>query len=118
MTGPDRATRDRVRQRCRDCCELCGLLAVAGQIHHRRPRGMGGSSDPALNRPSNLVLLCWDCHRFVEQIQRRAAYEYGWLVPSGIRPDLHPFLLWGRWVLLTDAGAYVEIDEPDAMEPF
>lgn len=112
-TGPNRTTRDLIRKRAGDCCELCGLWAVAAQIHHRRPRGMGGTSDPAANRPSNLVLFCAMCHQYVEAIERASAYRYGWLVPQGKDPDRHAFLLWGDWVFLTDTGIYMAApDDP------
>lgn len=111
-TGPDQRTRQLVRERAGDCCELCGLWAVAGQIHHRRPRQMGGTSASEANRPSNLVLFCAMCHRYVETIQRASAYRYGWLCPQGKEPALWPFLLLGRWVLLTDSGAYMDAPDP------
>lgn len=112
-TGPNQRTRDLVRKRAGDCCELCGLWAVAAQVHHRRPRGMGGTSDPATNWPSNLVLFCAMCHHYVETIERASAYKYGWLVPQGKNPSLWPFLLWGEWVLLTDSGSYMAAPDPD-----
>ena len=119
-TGPDTLTRRIVVDRAGNCCELCGLWAVGAQIHHRRPRGIGGSSDPAINAASNLVLFCFDCHTFVERIERESAYRYGWLVPDGTAPGEHPFLLLGRWVFLDDHGRYVDApdlsDEDDSQE--
>lgn len=115
-TGPTQHTRDMVRKRAEDCCELCGLWAVAAQVHHRQPRHMGGSSDPRINAPSNLVLFCAMCHQWVETAERAAAYQYGWLVPRGHDPAQYPFLLWGRWVYLTDNGAYYAAPEPNEPE--
>lgn len=115
-TGPNQAVRDLVRKRAEDCCELCGLWAVAAQIHHRRPRAMGGSSDPLANLPSNLVLFCALCHSYAETIERASAYKYGWLVPQGTDPKHAPFLLWGDWVFLTDAGSYHADPSPSAAE--
>lgn len=112
-TGPNPAVREAVRRRAEDCCELCGLWAVGVQIHHRRPRAMGGSSDRTANLPSNLVLFCALCHRDVETIQRSSAYKYGWLVPQGGDPKRVPFLLSGDWVFLTDAGTYQAAPDPD-----
>lgn len=105
-TGPAQLVREAVRQRAEDCCELCGLWAVGAQIHHRRPRAMGGSSDRSTNLPSNLVLLCALCHSYVETINRASAYKYGWLVPQSVSPADVPYLLWGDWVFLTDSGTY------------
>ena len=39
-------------------CEACGAVAV--DIHHIEPRGMGGS--PSKDVPENLIALCRDCH--------------------------------------------------------
>lgn len=115
-TGPSKATRDQVHNRAEGCCELCGLLAVAGQIHHRLPRGMGGSSDPEVNSPANLALFCWDCHRFIESSVRRHAYTYGWLVPRGQDPARWPFLLLGSWVYFTEGGTYAPASVPETTE--
>lgn len=115
-TGPNSATRDLVRARAEDCCELCGRWAVAGQLHHRRPRSLGGSSNPEINLASNLTLFCFDCHDFVERTQRASAYRYGWLVPSGAAPREHPFLLWGSWVYFDDLGRYLPAPDPEPRE--
>jgi hypothetical protein len=55
------------------------------EIHHRRPRGMGGSRDPKTNSPANLILLCPDHHAWVES-NRTEALEMGFLVPQGHDP--------------------------------
>lgn len=119
-TGPSIATRNVVWDRCAGCCELCGRWAKGPQVHHRRPRGMGGTSDPGTNRPSNLVLLCADCHGFLERGDRAAAREHGWLVDQGQDPSAVPYLLWGRWVFLSDLGEYLPVpdEELSEVEPF
>lgn len=76
MTGPDLATRQAVINRARGRCERCGHPGV--HIHHRKPRGMGGTSDPAINTAPNLVFLCLTCHEYVER-NRTHAYDAGWL---------------------------------------
>lgn len=77
MTGPDLATRQLVIDRAQRRCERC--RQPGEQIHHRKPRGMGGTSDPAINALPNLVFVCGDCHREIES-HRSDAYESGWLV--------------------------------------
>ena len=77
MTGPDLATRQAVIDRAGRKCERCGQPGE--QIHHRKPRGMGGTSDPAINAFPNLVLVCVTCHDEIER-NRQMAYESGWLV--------------------------------------
>lgn len=50
----------------------------ARSIHHRKPRGQGGTNDP-----SNLLHLDGDgvagCHGWIER-NRKIAYRMGWLV--------------------------------------
>jgi 5-methylcytosine-specific restriction protein A len=111
-TGPQRGVVDAVYERAQHCCELCTLAVgpVRGtdhHLHHRRPRRAGGSSDPATNWPSNILLLCPGCHETVES-HRTAAYEAGWLVRAGDDPAAVPVLIWRgtRGVLLTPDGEY------------
>lgn len=104
-TGPGRATRTLITQRAGGCCELCGLYG--GDVHHRTPRGIGGSTRSEINEASNLLLLCRNCHAFIETIERASAYTYGWLCPQGTEPGDHPVLILGRWVYLTGEGTYV-----------
>lgn len=93
-----------VSARAHGRCERCG--ALGDDIHHRRARGMGGSRDPRLNRPGNLVLLCRGCHDWIES-RRSWAYGQGWLIPhdSRINPETVPVhtIAHGR-VLLADDG--------------
>jgi hypothetical protein len=121
-TGPTRAQRAVVLNRADGCCEICGreVMLVGGRvvrpysIHHRRPRGMGGTSRPEINSPANLLLLCGDattpggCHTRVEA-NRSLAYENGWLVRASADPATVPVLLEGSdWHLLTDDGQRAE----------
>lgn len=102
-TGPDKATVDLVRQRDRDQCRRCH--GNGEQIHHRRPRGMGGTRDPLINATSNLVLLCSACHLHVET-HRTEAFNDGWLVSqhSSRLPSAIPLVVHGLPVWLDDNG--------------
>ena len=104
-TGPDVATRELVRWRDRDQCRRCG--ATTWQIHHRRPRGMGGTRDPLTNGPANLVLLCGSgvtgCHGWVES-HRAEARADGWLVSKWADPAAIPIVHNGRTIYLDDRG--------------
>jgi len=78
------ATVDTVRRRSQNRCERCGTDdALRWSLHHRKPRGMGGSKDPAINSPANIVLLCGSgttgCHGWIES-HRAEAYTDGLLV--------------------------------------
>lgn len=59
--------------RCRRC------HGIGEQIHHRKPRGMGGTRDKGINSPANLILVCQSCHADIES-HRLDAYDTGWLV--------------------------------------
>lgn len=71
--------RDAMRcQRCRRPVYQVG----AWSVHHRQPRGMGGTRHGA-HRLSVLVLVCGTgttgCHGWIES-NRAAARELGWLI--------------------------------------
>lgn len=103
-TGPDRGTVEHVRWRDRDKCRRCH--ETGEQIHHRKPRGMGGTRDPLINSTANLILLCQDCHGWVES-NRTAAREQGWLVSQHADPRYQPIDHEGRLTFLTEDGTAV-----------
>jgi hypothetical protein len=76
-------------------CERCGRAIVPGyrSLHHRRPRGMGGSRDPLTDHPANFVDLCGsgttDCHGDLESF-RLLAKRFGWILPQGSDPRTCP----------------------------
>lgn len=76
-------------------------------MHHRRPRGMGGSKNPALNQASNILLLCGSgttgCHGWVES-NREEAYDLGLLVRMWQVPIETPVTLFHGTFLLDDEG--------------
>lgn len=112
-TGPDVITRNIVINRALMACERCGRAVAQDscQIHHRRPRGAGGSRDPLINSPANLLLVCDECHAWVEG-NRTTSYEQGWLVRREHDPERSPVWLAGRgWCFLDPCGSIDEIDE-------
>lgn len=92
MSAPTPATVALVVARDKGMCARCGRHVIAGvrgrdwSLHHRRPRGAGGSTLVWVNRPGNLILLCGDatstggCHAWVESNRDEARRE-GFLVP-------------------------------------
>lgn len=116
-TGPDRSVRELVWDRDQGRCVRCGE-GVYGRkyaVHHRRNRGSGGSSDPAINRPSNLVLVCdgpGSCHEWIGDSPAEA-YEAGWMVSLNSKestaevPMIHAVL--SASVLLTDEGTVLPV---------
>ena len=88
-TGPTDAVRQAVWARADYCCERCGIgcaWGTGGQIHHRRPRGMGGTRRASSNTAPALALLCPTCHGEIES-NRDQAREEGWLVRQGDDPE-------------------------------
>lgn len=68
---------------------------------------MGGSKDPAINSPSNLLFLCGSgtegCHGWVES-NRAEAYADGLLVYRNDDPSEIPVVLRYGEVFLDDVG--------------
>lgn len=77
-------------------------------VHHRTPRGMGGSKNPALSQPANLLLLCGSgvtgCHGWTES-NRTKATDRGLLVRRRHDPAEVPFAdIYGQQWLLDNQG--------------
>lgn len=97
-TGPSKATREKVWERDHGRCKRCGRQIgqfTIFSIHHRTPRGMGGTRGALINEPANLALLCGSgttgCHGFIES-HRDLAYRMGYLVHRGQNPADVPWL--------------------------
>ena len=112
-TGPSPAVRALVRERDGGCCVRCGAYGGVHTfpphaLHHRRPRGAGGSRLDNTNSPANLVTVCSPCHGLIESY-RLEALAFGYVVRQG-SDDLAtaPISYRGRWVLLTHDGQIKE----------
>ncbi|TQN30589.1 5-methylcytosine-specific restriction protein A [Haloactinospora alba] len=110
MSGPTKATRALVWERDAGRCARCGLpITREWSLHHRVPRGAGGSRRPELNSPANLVLLCGSatspkgCHLAVES-DRRDAQRTGYLISKlvNLDPAEVPLLYHGAWWVRLD----------------
>lgn len=106
-TGPTRLQRNAVHRRSGGRCEVCALdlTSGGGQIHHRKPRGMGGTKDPAINSPANLIHVCPDCHRAIEA-NRTHAYQAGLLVRATHDPAATPVVTIHGVVTFDDVGGW------------
>lgn len=104
-----------ITARARHLCERCGYGNSTVQIHHRRPRGMGGTKRLETNLPSAGVLLCQPCHAEVES-HRLKAYSDGWLVRQHQSPLDAPLYRRGHWVLLDDDGTFERLPAPHVRE--
>jgi hypothetical protein len=111
-TGPSDQTRQTVWARSGGYCERCGkaIGSLPMSVHHRKPRRMGGTSDPSVNTPANLAVLCGSgttgCHGEIES-HRTEAYAEGWLLYAGQDPAEIPVRLrGGPMIFLTAEGGY------------
>lgn len=93
MSRPGKRALDLVWERDASACFVCKRTLIRGSadhsVHHRRPRGMGGTKDPVANTPANLLLLCGSgttgCHGRVES-HRVWALGKGLVVSQGRDP--------------------------------
>lgn len=132
MSGPTRATRAAVIRRDESICQWCGLYVDTAtgdySLQHRRARGMGGSSLPDTDLPSNLVLVhgsaTTGCHGHIES-HREEAIARGFNVPQSTfrRPSVPatvPLLAKagpaGRWYRFDDNGDRATVHPIDAEE--
>jgi 5-methylcytosine-specific restriction protein A len=119
--GPTQQTRELVFERSGGKCEWCGQPPSWGvSVHHRKPRGMGGSRKVHVNAAANLLLLCGSgttgCHGWTES-NRQQAVTFGLLVPRPAFPATTPFYYrQQRWVLLDDNGGIEEWIPDDGAE--
>lgn len=83
-------------------CEFCGRRRLE-EMHHRKYRSQGGEWSP-----SNIIGLCWQCHKKAT-VTPSWAYALGLsVVASGDAADT-PVCVWynEKPVLLDDSGGYV-----------
>jgi Predicted restriction endonuclease len=105
-TGPAADTVAKLLERSGYLCEVCDL-GIGGprglywQVHHRRPRQMGGTRWEGCNLASNLLIVCATCHADIES-RRQHALDTGRLVLNGVDPATVPVLIGQHWVLLTN----------------
>ena len=120
-TGFSPVDRQTIIRRSYGQCERCNDRPAA-HIHHRKPRRMGGrrgGSFAEVNRPSNGLALCLQCHNWAETGNRRAAQNFGIVLAEHEDPARTPVFLprYRGWVLLDDLGeVHWEQDERRARQ--
>lgn len=110
-----RTVRDLLKERSGGVCEVRVACegSPAAQMHHRRPRGMGGSRDGLTNLPSNLLHICFACHHHIET-HRLDALDNGWLVRQGAQPQEISVVTYnGRWRLSDTDTSYLPLSYPE-----
>lgn len=102
------AARRLVRERDGDRCTMCGinLTGQRASVHHRTPKGMGGSA--LLESPANLVTLCGSgttgCHSKAHA-NPEWSRNHGWIVSRSFDPAEIPVDMWDGWHYLSDDGS-------------
>lgn len=117
LDGPEwEAVRSLLLLRSGGRCEVTGdaLKASRWSVHHRMPRGMGGTERPDINSLANLLIVTGDgtrgVHGWIES-HRDTARDLGWLVDrEGVaEPATSPVVLYGgRRVLLHPTQPFYE----------
>jgi len=112
--GVDAYTRLQVLTRAYFTCERCGSAQEPWSVHHRTPRGMGGSRKKEINQPQNLLLLCGTgtsgCHGWIESYRERG-YLDGYLVKRGFKPEEIPIVdSRGKVFLILPDGTKERVD--------
>jgi 5-methylcytosine-specific restriction enzyme A len=106
-TGFPQRVRDLIRERAQGVCEYCGVERGT-EIHHRRPRGMGGTAQESSNTASNGLLLCSECHRWAES-KRTEALLMGVLLLQIQGPRTSSVKYRGQYMYLDDLGNILEV---------
>jgi 5-methylcytosine-specific restriction protein A len=94
----------------RDCGKCLRCLGEACDVHHRKPKGMGGASAETEFGLANLVSLCRDCHSFCH-LEPSLAYKTGFLVHSWEDPAEIPLKVgsYSHVIRLDSAGNLEEV---------
>jgi hypothetical protein len=113
--------REALYERARGRCEISGLpLGDSWAAHHRRKKGSGGTRLPDVHSLPNLLALSHQAHnlrRPSAHLDPAWAAARGYMIPWWEVPRLAPVWLLGRrWVLLTEAGAYLPLPS-DIVQP-
>lgn len=105
-----KATTELLLERSGGICEICARRPGSNR-HHRRPRGLGGSSRPDTDLISNLIMVCGSgsvsgCHGYLET-HRTESLISGLLVRQAVDDVAAvPVHLACGWVLLAPDGTY------------
>lgn len=109
QTGFPPEVRDLIIARAHGMCEIAapGCTQFGEQIHHRRPRGIGGTRRTDTNRAANGLMACAACHSHIES-RRAEAIAAGWLVRQHEHPRAIP-VKWRkrRFRFLDDHGGFM-----------
>lgn len=111
-------TRLVVLHRAKFACERCKSVQNSINIHHRTPRGMGGTRVKEINEPANLIVLCGSgttgCHGWVES-NRKEAFDLGLLVRRGQNAEVIPFtdIKGNQYMIYNNGEKFQIVQRPD-----
>lgn len=113
--------REQIKNRAHGTCEVCGFtISYNAQIHHRKPRGMGGTKSEQSGSMSNGLFVHPKCHAQIES-DRNKAMSMGFLMYQGDDPSNVPVKLWYGWHYLNNDGSVTqyqkEVDRGEASLP-
>lgn len=84
-----------VRSRDNSRCQKCQKNLKTPDVHHRKPKQMGGSDSGTTYGLANLVSLCRNCHSWAHE-NPIAAMDLGLLLSQSVEPEEEPVLVRGR----------------------
>jgi hypothetical protein len=82
------------------------MPVINPEIHHRRPRGMGGTKRQESGTAANGLFVHPKCHAMAES-QRNTALANGWLVSQTAEPEDVPVLRVNERVFLRSDGTFI-----------
>jgi hypothetical protein len=112
------ALRAAAYERARGRCEITGMILPGGPdgewaLHHRRPKGSGGTNQPATHTLPNVLALTHSIHNLATRsvhLDPAWSRPLGYLLRQDQIPRLVPVLLLGHtWALLGIDGDYLDI---------
>lgn len=93
----------------RDGYRCLRCLGDATDVHHRHPKGMGGTSDDDINYGmANLMSMCRRDHDFVHR-HPQESYMNGYLLKAGMNPEVVSVKVGRTRVLLTKGGKAINL---------
>jgi len=107
-------TRKRLWERDGGLCWHCGT-ADGLSVQHRSNRGMGGDPKGLKDRPSNLILLCWESNTQLESVAlfARTGTVQGWKISQ--HADSTKMPVWNQakqsWILLDDEWGFIVVPD-------
>lgn len=92
-----------VRDRDQSTCQKCRRRKPDLDVHHRKPKQMGGADALTTYGLANLVSLCRNCHSWVHA-HPADAMELGLMLSQSADPEKEYVFVGGQRLVLTNLG--------------